>query len=219
MGPGAIEGFGSYFNFVGSDLTATLAHIESKIAGLGADECVTHSLADWKATPTALTQALAIKKLAGQVNVVVHALGILNCLPEILEEGERVQYVSLGAGNTGRKFDLETDRRVAEFKFIDWKGGPESIRQNNLFKDFFELASHPTHKRKILYVIGDTYAQKFFKSKRSLESVLSKNIELHDRFRSMYGPDFRVVADYYSKHASAVEIVDVAEILTAIQLR
>ncbi|WP_283814259.1 hypothetical protein [Bradyrhizobium aeschynomenes] len=42
------------------------------------------------------------------------------CLPHILEEGEIVDYVSLGAGNTGRPFDLETNRRIAEFKFIHW---------------------------------------------------------------------------------------------------
>jgi hypothetical protein len=37
---------------------------------------------------------------------------------------------------TGRSFDLETSDRVAvaEFKFIRWQGGPESIRQNQLFK-------------------------------------------------------------------------------------
>lgn len=69
-----------------------------------------------------------------KVNVVIHALGILLCLPHILEADGTVQYVSLGAGNTGRQFDLETDRRVAEFKFIQWQGGPESIRQNSLFK-------------------------------------------------------------------------------------
>jgi hypothetical protein len=43
---------------------------------------------------------------------------------------------------TGRSFDLETSYRVAvaELKFIRWQGGPESIRQNQLFKDFYLLA-------------------------------------------------------------------------------
>lgn len=44
------------------------------------------------------------------------------CLPHILEPDERVESVSLGAGNTGRDFDLETNVRVAEFKFIHWRG-------------------------------------------------------------------------------------------------
>ena len=53
-----------------------------------------------------------MKRLAGQINVTIHALGILMCLPHILEPDERVESVSLGAGNTGRDFDLETNVRV-----------------------------------------------------------------------------------------------------------
>ena len=65
-----------------------------------------------------------------------------------------IEYVSLGAGNTGRAFDLETNQRIAEFKFIHWQGGPESIRQNSLFKDFYEMAEYDTRKQKFLYVLG-----------------------------------------------------------------
>jgi len=36
------------------------------------------------------------------------------------------------SGNTRRSFDLETNRRVAEFSFIDWKGCPESMRKKQL---------------------------------------------------------------------------------------
>jgi hypothetical protein len=32
--------------------------------------------------------------------------------------GEQVEKVSLGAGNSGREFDRETNYRVAEFKFV-----------------------------------------------------------------------------------------------------
>ena len=39
-----------------------------------------------------------MKRLAGQINVTIHALGILLCLPHILEPSERVEPVSLGAG-------------------------------------------------------------------------------------------------------------------------
>lgn len=75
-----------------------------------------------------LAAAAALKRLAGQINVSIHAMGILLCLPHILEPYESVKYMSLGAGNTGRKFDLETNYRIAEFKFIHWRGGPESVR-------------------------------------------------------------------------------------------
>jgi hypothetical protein len=119
--------------FAGTNLTATLARLEGAvqtrtIAGLDTlfEEHRIHG--------DALSAAAAMKQIAGQINVVIHSLGILLSLPHLLEEGEIVEYVSLGAGNTGRAFDLETDRRIAEFKFINWRGGPESIRQNGLFR-------------------------------------------------------------------------------------
>jgi len=56
-----------------------------------------------------MAAAALMKRVAGQINVVIHALGILLCLPHILEADEVVEYVSLGAGNTGRAFDLETN--------------------------------------------------------------------------------------------------------------
>jgi hypothetical protein len=49
--------------------------------------------------------AAKMKRLAGQINVINHSLGILLCLPHILEVGEQVEKVSLGAGNTGREFE------------------------------------------------------------------------------------------------------------------
>lgn len=55
--------------------------------------------------------------------MIMHAAGIMVALPWILESGEIVESLSLGAGNTGRDHDLETNRRIAEFKFIDWRGG------------------------------------------------------------------------------------------------
>jgi hypothetical protein len=42
-----------------------------------------------------------VKQLAGQINMIIHALGILLCLPHILRPSEIIDYVSLGAGNTG----------------------------------------------------------------------------------------------------------------------
>jgi hypothetical protein len=42
--------------------------------------------------------ALLVKRSAGQINVIVHAVGI----PKIVAPGELVQSLSLGARNTGR---------------------------------------------------------------------------------------------------------------------
>ncbi len=76
--------------------------------------------------------------------------------------------------------------RVAEYKFIDWQGGPESIRQNSIFKGFFELAEHETHK-KVLYVVGTGYPLKFFNGGRALTSVLSRHPKILAHIHEKYG--------------------------------
>jgi hypothetical protein len=64
-----------------------------------------------------LRGALTLKRLAGQIDVIVHAVGILTALPYVLAPGEVVESLSLGAGTGGKLHDLETNRQVAEFKF------------------------------------------------------------------------------------------------------
>ena len=157
-----------------------------------------------------LAAASELKRIASQVNVTIHALGILLCLPHILEGSETIEYVSLGAGNTGRRFDLETDLRIAEFKFIRWRGGPESIRQNTTFKDFYELEVYPTPKRKYLYLLGTERALRFFRGRRAMKSVLSRNEELRRRFFDRFGERYSTVGEYFAEHRDLVEVADVS---------
>jgi len=195
--------------FQGGSLTKGISEIEKLIVGFSEKEskklCIDREIND-----SFLASALSIKKLAGQINVIIHAASILRSLPEILEPGEVIESVSLGAGNTGRKFDLETNYRIAEYKFIDWNGGAESIRQNGIFKDFFELAETDTNKKKYLYVIGDTFPLKFFLGGRSLTSVLSRNSKLLQKIHEKYGDEVLKVRDYYTLKAGEVNIVDIS---------
>lgn len=160
-----------------------------------------------------LLAALMIKREAAQIDEVVHAVGILTSLPRILNRGETVEYLSLAAGNAGRPFDLETNQRVAEFKFIDWQGGAESIRQNQLFKDFFALAEYETAKQRFLYVVGLKHPLRFFNGGRALESVLSKNAATSLKFRTLYGERFTRVNQYYEFRKARVQIMGLAEIV------
>ena len=121
--------------FNGPSLTHTLSGLEAALSGATGNACG-QVLAAGGVTHDTLIAAGVVKTLTGQINVAIHALGLLLCLPRILERDETIEYVSLGAGNTGRQYDLETNKRIAEFKFIRWRGGAESIRQNSLFKDF-----------------------------------------------------------------------------------
>lgn len=195
--------------FQGTSLTKSISGIEEKIEGWGLNEaksfCRGRGIDD-----EFLASALSIKKVAGQINVIIHAAGILRSLQDILEPGEKVDYVSLGAGNTGRTFDLETNYRVAEYKFIDWQGGAESIRQNGIFKDFFELAEYETDKKKFLYVVGDEYPLKFFNGGRKLSSVLSRQPKILTKITEKYGAGIERVCHYYDLKKHEVKICDVA---------
>ena len=195
--------------FGGMDLTSTLARVESALEGTTAETC-SSAITSCGAHNDVLAAAGLMKRLAGQINVVVHALGMLLCLPHLLEPGEAVQYLSLGAGNTGRPFDLETTYRVAEFKFIAWQGGPESIRQNALFKDFYLMAESDSTKRKYLYVLGTEQPLKFLNGGRALSSVLSRNVRLRDQFAAKFGDEYRTVRDYYNARKDRVIIEDVS---------
>ncbi len=194
--------------FSGQDVGRTLSKIELSIEGATSDSC-TPILRKYYAQHDALAAAGLVKRIAGQINVIIHALGILLCLPKILQPGEVVESISLGAGNTGKPFDLETNHRVAEFKFIAWRGGPEAIRQNSLFKDFYSLVELDSPKSKHLYVLGTEFPLKFFNGRRALESVLSKNVTFHTEFRAKY-PGYKVVRDYYQPRRNQVNIEDMS---------
>jgi hypothetical protein len=62
----------------------TLSSIESAVKGLTAANCA-KTLADAGVTSEVLSAAASLKRLAGQVNVAIHATGILLCLPHILK--------------------------------------------------------------------------------------------------------------------------------------
>jgi hypothetical protein len=195
--------------FRGADLTRTIGQIEKSLKGASSNGCAA-VLTTCGARADVLGAAGLVKQLAGQINVVIHALGILLCLPHILRPDEVIDYVSLGAGNTGRAFDLETNRRIAEFKFINWQGGPESIRQNSLFKDFYEMAECKSLKEKYLYVLGTEYGEKFFNGGRALSSVLKGNVTLRKKFTDKFGDRYRTVRDYYLPRKGLVVIQDVS---------
>src|SRR5262245_43990005 len=108
--------------FSGTHLASKIAELEFTLIGLDKLQ-----LGDWLRTASIdqglLGAARTVKRAAAQIDVVLHALGILVLLPSILVEDERLESLSLGAGSSeAKRFDLETNRRVAEFTFIDWRG-------------------------------------------------------------------------------------------------
>jgi hypothetical protein len=210
--PDLLQAIRNLQDFSTPSLTQRISSLESALVNADVDSCsailtresISHEL---------LVGAYLLKCTASQINTVMHALGILLAIPHILEPSEQIEYLSLGAGNTGRAFDLETTHRVAEFKFINWQGGSETIRQNSLFKDFFLLAEHPTAKRKFLYVIGTEHPLKFFRGGRSLKSVMSRHSSLYIEFQQKYGNQFSKVGEYFSHRRDEVKIEDISILL------
>ena len=116
--------------------------------------------------------------------------GFCSRSPHILDSGERVSSLSLGAGNTPGGHDLVTDRRIAEFKFTR---GRDAARQSHLFVDLFNLASADTDKLRCMYVAGIEAPLRFLKGRRSLDSVLGKvrhviRKKCEKEARARYGP-------------------------------
>jgi len=193
--------------FKAGSLKERLAHLERELQQKNV--AVLSTLLPVLGVETAvLTAALNLKRATSQIDEVVHAVGILLALPHVLAEGEVILDLSLGAGNTGKRFDLETDRRVAEFKFIGWQGGAESIRQNALFKDFCRLVWYESNKEKYLYVVGSMHPLRFLNGGRALTSVMSRNVALRDEFRQRHGVQYHRVRDYYAAMQDQVRVVD-----------
>lgn len=202
-------------HFEGVNLTERIANLEDKFTGVNKRRsrllCSENGLDD-----TLLIAALALKNATSQIDTKIHAIGIMLLLPEILQPGELILSLSIGAGNTGKNHDLETNQRIAEFKFIDWKGGSESIRQNSLFKDFFYLAEAKTNKMRCLYVLGLEHPSKFLKGNRAIKSVTSKNAQLSEDFRRKHGTRFSTVSEYYKYRKGRVEIIDIFQIMPSL---
>lgn len=154
-------------------------------------------------------EKLYIKSLSAQVDVGIHAYGILLALSKILEEDEVVESLSLGAGNTGKAFDVATSKRIAEFKFAKWSDSNNTIRQNGIFKDFIGLIANADNegKQKFIYCLSAAAVINFLcNSERNLKSVLSRNPK-NMKYRE-YQERYKTVKTFYKDFKDEVKIVE-----------
>ena len=200
-------------NFKGRSFPKKIAEIETAFLG-SSKPTVTQLLHRYSLGQQLLDAAFSIKRSASQIDEIVHAIGILTALPALLLDGEVVKSLSLAAGNTGKGFDLETNKRIAEFTFIQWQGGAEVIRQNKIFKDFYFLAEKDTPLLKELYVVGTQYPLRFFTSNRAIPAILKNNGKLGDSFTAKYSTRFKTVRDYYETKKELVAIMDVRKYIS-----
>jgi hypothetical protein len=98
-------------------LTTKIADIERALDGCGGSE-VGAIISARGVSPDLLRGALLVRGRLGRINDLIHAAAVSLALPELLEPNEVLRRPSLAAGNDpSRPYDVETDRRVAEFKF------------------------------------------------------------------------------------------------------
>ena len=189
--------------FTGKNLASKISELEFQFANRNRQQ-VAESLSANSVSQGLVEAARAIKRAAAQIDVVLHALGILVLLPSILEDDEIVEALSLGAGSSeAKRFDLETSRRVAEFTFIEWKGN-DNVRLQKVFKDFYRLAEFRTTKKKELWLTDDVYILRYLRGGSSIRAATGKHREVWEGFQRGY-PQIHTVGDYYRLRASEVQ--------------
>ncbi|MBC8446837.1 MAG: hypothetical protein H8D78_03720 [Chloroflexi bacterium] len=200
--------------FKGTSLTETIGTVESRLAQASVDTGEVDRANRSLGINLELLLALAdVKRASAEIVVVIHAVGILYALPHILRPTEVVEALSLGAGSAGSDFDLVTDQRIAEFKFIHWQGGSEAMRKKTLFQDFFRLAREDTDKEKYLYLLNTRIPLRFLRGRSNTTRLLDRNRRLATDFARRYGQMYRTVGEYYEVHQDQVRLVNLVEVV------
>lgn len=215
------ESFATLLRFLTDrDLTARLAAAEAALHHAGSDAS-REVAAEYGFSDDLLDAALAVRTHVGRLNDVIHATVIARVLPGILEQGEVViQRPSLGAGNDPmRLFDLETDRRIAEFKVALWKGA-DTMRKRGVVADLVHLALDESGRRAQLFVVGELPVKFLTTSKSTVEWALGRSSpHTRARFGQRFGPagDY-TIAEFTRVHGGHIELVDLATLVPSLML-
>lgn len=151
----------------------------------------------------------------------MHASAISLALPRILEPGERLtNRPSLAAGNDPtRPFDLETDRRVAEFKVGIWSGsGTDAMRKRAVFHDLVNLAADTSGRRAELYVAGSQPLRFLRGSRSTVGWALNRGaVSARQLFLERFGNLETTVREFTIGPARHVQIIDLAQLLPEVR--
>lgn len=170
-------------------------------------------------TEDLLDAALEVRRHVGRLNDVIHAAAIARVLPQILAPAERVAArPSLGAGNDpSRPYDLETDRRIAEFKLAQWTGA-DAMRKRGVFKDLVHLALDDSPRRAELYVVGARPIGFLSGSTATAAWALDRSSPtIVRRFQEAFGDPAAIsVAEFRAGPGAHVEIIDLTTLLPSL---
>jgi len=159
-----------------------------------------------------LQSALLVREQFGRLNDVVHASAITLALPHLLEPDEQLARPSLAAGNDpSRRFDVETDRRVAEFKLSRWQG-KDSQRKRQVFKGLVHLASEGSERRAELYVLGQRPVRFLRVSQSTARWALDRPSD-RQLFEEKFGSLDRSIAAFTAGEGGRVGLIDLEEVI------
>ncbi|MBM2623157.1 hypothetical protein JIG36_47440 [Actinoplanes sp. LDG1-06] len=198
-------------------LTTGVSTLEYRLLGAGRDSAAAVT-ATAGLTEDLLQAALIVRRDVGRVSDVIHAAVISLALPVILEEGETVvNRPSLGPGNDpSRPYDLETDRRIAEFKVALWSGG-DMMRRRTLTADLVHLALDESGRRPELWVAGDEPIRFLRTSAMTVDKLLSRSSQrLRDRYHERYGSGAIPMRSFTTDQAGHVCLRNLADVLPVV---
>ena len=180
---------------------------------------VTNSTNDFE---NIFTSAKIIKEASAQIDEIVHASGIMLALTVWLNKNEKVQYLSLGAGNHKEHFDLETNQRIAEFKFGKWnENSANGIRRRGYFSNYTSLLIDEKDRDKYFVVEDKKAFLKFMNGTAKWKNVLSKNPTGFEKLEKFLvnnkAEHIETVGEIYNQFIDKVIIVDYTEIIKIIK--
>ena len=119
----------------------------------------------------------------------------------------------LAAGNDPtRPFDIETDRRIAEFKMSRWDGH-DAARMRQLVKDLVHLAADDCGRQAELYVLDERPRQFLRTSGSTMAWALGRFPPTKALFENHFGDLDIAISRFSASFASHVAIIDLRPVL------
>ena len=195
-------------DFLGDEvLTSRIARLEHDLEGIPVAD-IPQLLADFRVDAPLLQSAFLVRQHLGRINDLIHATAIALALPHLLEPDEILVRPSLAAGNDpSRPFDVETDRRVAEFKLSRWQGR-DAMRKRQVFKDLVHLAADESGRRPELYILGERPIRFLMTTRSKAGWGLDRAPRERQLFVERFGTLDRPISAFVKDEGSRVALVD-----------
>jgi hypothetical protein len=158
-----------------------------------------------------LAAAFTARQQLGRINDIIHAAAISLVLSRILEPDEILRRPSLAAGNDPtRPFDVETNKRVCEFKLARWDGH-DAMRKRQVFKDLVNLAADDSGRIRELYVLGPRPIRFLRTSSAKADWALDRAPASRILFQERFGPLDIAVSTFVAGPGQVVRLVDLID--------